>query len=193
MPIDSSRYANSNSSNYSHSYANKYQDIAPTTHSSWSSNPSGSSSSWSSDKRLSNTKSRDLNAELHLAGAALNPRTPKAQLVNVNQPKDLGILDKPTSLNKFVLTQGGQMVVGNIDKSVPTKWLSHPAIAELGAGPGQSQHVVSAGYIKKDFMGNTRLSHTSGHYLPTKDDLKPAQQHLKDMGVTSTKNDCSIV
>lgn len=194
MPIDAGRYSNTSSSNYSHSYANKYQEIAPSTHSSWSSNPSGSSSSGSSysNKPLTNTKSRDLNAEMHLAGAALNPRNPKAQLVNINQPRDLNILEQPTSLNKFVLTQQGEMVIGNIDKSVPPKWLSHPAIAELGAGPGQSQNVVSAGYIKKDLMGNTRLSYTSGHYLPKQADLRPAQQHLRNMGVESTKGDCSI-
>nr|WP_315416220.1 hypothetical protein [uncultured Pseudomonas sp.] len=190
MPIDSISHSNA-----SHRYADKYQSIAPesgSTPGSWVSDPSGSKSE-SRYKPLVNTRSRDLNAEKHLADAALNPRNPKAQLVKLNQPKDLDILNKPTSLNKFILTRDGQMIVGNVDKSVPPKWVSHPALAEIGAGPGQSQNVISAGYIKKDFMGKTRLSHTSGHYLPQQSDLRPAQQHLKNMGVTSTKGECAIV
>ncbi|MCF5023463.1 hypothetical protein [Pseudomonas lurida] len=190
MPIDSIRH-----NNVSNRYADKYQSIAPESSSprgSWKSDPSGSKSE-NRYEPLINTKSRDLNAEKYLASAALNPRNPKAQLVKLNQPKDLDVLEKPTSLNKFILTRDGQMIVGNIDKSVPPKWVSHPALAEIGAGHGQSQNVISAGYIKKDFMGKTRLSHTSGHYLPQQSELRPAQQHLRDMGVTSTKGECVIV
>lgn len=119
-------------------------------------------------------------------------KNPKGQLVNLKESKDLKILERPTSLNKFVLTQDGNMVVGNIDKSVPPKWMSHPSIAEIGAGPGQSQNVVSAGYMKKNLMGKVQLSNTSGHYLPSKSDLRPAQQHLRNMGTESTKSECVI-
>jgi len=190
MPIDSSRYSNPSSP---HSFSDKYRDVAPdngSSQGSWSTYPSGYPGGYAV---LSNSKARDLNAEKHLAGAALNPRNPKGQLVSINEPKDLKILEKPTSLNKFVLTQDGKMVIGNIDKSVPPKWMSHPSIAEFGAGPGQSQNVVSAGYLKKNLMGNVQLSHTSGHYLPDKSDLRPAQQHLRNMGVQSTKGECVIV
>ena len=189
MPIDSSRYSNPN---FAHSYSNKYQEVAPDNRSSqdsWSTYPSGSSGGYA---LLSNSKARDLNAEMHLAGAALNPKNPKGQLVNLKESKDLKILERPTSLNKFVLTQDGNMVVGNIDKSVPPKWMSHPSIAEIGAGPGQSQNVVSAGYMKKNLMGKVQLSNTSGHYLPSKSDLRPAQQHLRNMGTESTKSECVI-
>ncbi len=108
------------SGSFSHSHANTHHDVTPYKGSPL---PCCTSVGYA---LLNNTKARDLNAELHLAGAALNPRSPRGQLVNVNQPKDLKILDKPTSLNKFVLTQGGQLVVGNIDKNVPPKWMSHP-------------------------------------------------------------------
>lgn len=81
MPIDSSRYYNAPTQNL-HSYANKYQDIAPTSYSEnsfWTSAPSGSSYTSKNYPKLPNTKARDLNAELHLAGAATNPETPRQQ------------------------------------------------------------------------------------------------------------------
>ncbi|WP_143521256.1 hypothetical protein [Pseudomonas sp. 2995-1] len=184
MPINPHR---STSGSFSHSHANTHHDVTPYKGSPL---PCCTSVGYA---LLNNTKARDLNAELHLAGAALNPKNPRGQLVNVNQPKDLKILDKPTSLNKFVLTQGGQLVVGNIDKNVPPKWMSHPAIAEIGAGPGQSQKIVSAGYMKKNLLGKVCLSNTSGHYLPKQSDLRPALQHLRSMGVEATKGVCVIV
>lgn len=184
MPINPHR---STSGSFSHSHANTHHDVTPYKGSPL---PCCTSVGYA---LLNNTKARDLNAELHLAGAALNPKNPRGQLVNVNQPKDLNILDKPTSLNKFVLTQGGQLVVGDIDKNVPPKWMSHPAIAEIGAGPGQSQKIVSAGYMKKNLLGKVCLSNTSGHYLPKQSDLRPALQHLRSMGVEATKGVCVIV
>lgn len=141
---------------------------------------------------LKNTKAVDLNAEKHLAGGALNLRNPRAELVPVKKPEDLNIVSKPNTVTKFVFTQDNQLILGNIDKGVPPKWLSHPAIAEMGAGEGKSNSVVSAGYIKKDFTGQTRLSNVSGHYLPRQSDLRPAQEHLRNMGVDSTKGQCTI-
>ncbi|MBV6663651.1 hypothetical protein KV572_22100 [Pseudomonas yamanorum] len=137
---------------------------------------------------LTNTKARDLNAEKHLAGAALNPRAPRAELVSITKPEDLNVVSKPNTVSKFVFTQDKQLIVGNIDKDAPPKWLSHPAIAEIGAGSGQSGQVVSAGYIRKDIMGKIHLSNVSGHYLPKQNDLKPAQEYLKNLGVDSTKS-----
>lgn len=137
---------------------------------------------------LVNTKARDLNAEKHLAGAALNPRAPRAELVSITKPEDLNVVSKPNTVSKFVFTQDKQLIVGNIDKDAPPKWLSHPAIAEIGAGSGQSGQVVSAGYIRKDIMGKIHLSNVSGHYLPKQNDLKPAQEYLKNLGVDSTKS-----
>ncbi|MGQ7862003.1 dermonecrotic toxin domain-containing protein [Pseudomonas sp. 32A] len=137
---------------------------------------------------LVNTKARDLNAEKHLAGAALNPRAPRAELVPITKPEDLNVVSKPNTVSKFVFTQDKQLIVGNIDKDAPPKWLSHPAIAEIGAGSGQSGQVVSAGYIRKDIMGKIHLSNVSGHYLPKQNDLKPAQEFLKNLGVDSTKS-----
>ncbi|MFC6300222.1 hypothetical protein GNF76_12135 [Pseudomonas sp. CCM 7893] len=164
-----------------------------------SSNSFSNSSSWQTSTPpqtsydvLTNKKARDLNAEKHLAIAALNLRNPRAELVTVDTPGSLKILSKPNTVNKFVLTKDNQMIIGNIDKDVPPKWLSHPTIAEIGAGSGQSSNVVSAGYIKKDFTGQTRLSNTSGHYQPTVRDLRPTQEHLRNMGVDSTKGQCTI-
>jgi hypothetical protein len=142
---------------------------------------------------LTNTKACDLNAEKHLAGAVLNLRSPRARLVHVNKPDDLSVLSGSGAVSKFVFTQDKKLFIGNIDKSAPLKWLSHPAIAEIGGGGGQSGAVVSAGYIKKDFMGQTRLSSTSGHYLPKTSDLRPVQEHLRCMGVNSTKGKCTII
>lgn len=190
MPIDSSRYS---TPSFAHSFSNKYQDVAPdrgSSQGSWSTYPSGSPDGY---PVLNNSKARGLNAEMHLAGATLNPRNPKGQLVNINEPKDLKILEKPTSLNKFVVTQNGKMVVGNIEKSRSPKSISHPSIAEKGAGAGESQNVVSAGYLKKNFMGKVQLVPISGHYRPSTDNLRPAQQHLRNMGVQSTKGECVIV
>lgn len=137
---------------------------------------------------LVNTRARDLNAELHLAGAALNPRAARAELVRITKPDDLKVVLKPDTVSKFVFTQDNQLIIGTIDKSAPPKWLSHPAIAEIGAGSGQSEKVVSAGYIRKDAFGKFHLSDVSGHYLPKKSDLRPAQEYLRNMGVDSTKS-----
>jgi hypothetical protein len=161
-----------------------------------SSSNAGSWQSTSSSQKtlpvLANTKARDLNAEKHLAGGALNTRAPRAELVSITKPEDLNVVSKPNTVSKFVFTQDKQLIVGNIDKGVPPKWLSHPAIAEIGAGTGQSEQVISAGYIRKDRMGKTHLSNVSGHYLPKQSDLKPAQEYLKNMGVGSTKSKLPI-
>lgn len=86
------------------------------------------------------------------------------------------------------MTGDGQMVVAYINKNVAPKMVSHPAVAEVGAGAGagQSSNVVSAGYLKQTLTGKTYLSNTSGHYQPTKNDMKPAQDHLEKIGVKST-------
>lgn len=194
MPISSSRYSNA-STNSLHSYANKYQDIAPTsysTNSSWTSHPSGSSETSKNYPKLANTKSRDLNAELHLAGAATNPRLASATVTNVKRPDDLNVAKTPNTVTKFVVTGDGQMAIANISKNVAPKMVSHPATAEMGIGAGQSNNVVSAGYLKQTLTGKTYLSNTSGHYLPTKKDMAPAQDHLAKIGVQSSTNRLGI-
>lgn len=194
MPIDSSRYYNASAQNL-HSYANKYQDIAPTSYSansSWTSAPSGSSYTSKNYPKLTNTKARDLNAELHLAGAATNPRNAMATVTNVKKSEDLNVAKTPNTVTKFVVTGDGQMAIANISKNVAPKMVSHPAIAEIGVGPGQSNNIVSAGYLKQTITGKTHLSSTSGHYLPTKEHMRPAQDHLENMGVRSTKNQLGI-
>ncbi|WP_156421245.1 dermonecrotic toxin domain-containing protein [Pseudomonas libanensis] len=137
---------------------------------------------------LVNTRARDLNAEMHLAGAALNPRAARAELMRITTSQDLNVVLKTNTVSKFVFTQDNQLIIGTIDKSAPPKWLSHPAIAEIGAGSGQSEKVVSAGYIRKDALGKFHLSNVSGHYQPRRSDLRPVQEYLRNMGVDSTKS-----
>jgi hypothetical protein len=190
MPIDSNRYSNAYTNNL-HSYANKHMDIAPTSYSttsSWTSNPSGSSDTSKNYPKLTNTKSTDLNAELHLAGAATNPRAASATVTNVTKPEDLNVVKTPNTVTKFVVTGDGQMAIANISKKVTPKMVSHPATAEIGTGAGQSNNVVSAGYLKKTLTGKTYLSNTSGHYQPTKKEMAPAQDHLEKMGVQTSTN-----
>ncbi|AMN82179.1 hypothetical protein [Pseudomonas azotoformans] len=194
MPIDSSRYLNASTQNF-HSYANKYQDIAPTSQSttgSWTSHPSGSSYAAKDYPKLPNTKERDLDAELHLAGWATTPRTRTATVTNVKKPEDLNIAKTPNTITKFVVTRDGQMAIANISKDVAPKMISHPATAELGVGAGQSNNIVSAGYLKQTMTGRTHLSNTSGHYLPTKENMRPAQDYLEKIGVKSTKSQLGV-
>ncbi|WP_339467985.1 hypothetical protein [Pseudomonas sp. EL_65y_Pfl1_R83] len=195
MPIDSSRYSNTYT-RHLHNYADKYQDIAPqsfSTTSSWSSTPTGAhdastKNGYEGYRKLTNTRAKDLNAEMHLAGAATNPRNPIATVTTIKKPDDLNIAKKPNTITKFVVTGDGQMVVANINKNVAPKMVSHPAVAEMGAGAGQSSNVVSAGYLKQTLTGKTYLSNTSGHYQPAKNDMKPAKYHLEKIGVKSTNS-----
>ncbi len=194
MPIDASRYYNASIQNL-HSYANKYQDIAPVSdpaNGSWTSNPSGPSYASKSYPRLPNTKARDLGAELHLAGAATNPRNSRATVTPVKKPEDLNIAKTPNTVTKFIVTGDGQMAIANISKNVAPKMISHPATAELGVGAGQSNNIVSAGYLKQTMTGRTHLSNTSGHYRPTKENMRPAQDYLENIGVKSTKSQFGI-
>ena len=125
---------------------------------------------------------------MHLAGAATNPRNPTATVISVKKPEDLNVMRKPNTVTKFVVTGDGQMVVANINKNIAPKMVSHPAAAEMGAGFGQSNNVVSAGYLKQTLTGKTYLSNTSGHYQPTKNDLRPAQAHLETLGIKASMN-----
>ncbi|MBH3412671.1 MULTISPECIES: RHS repeat-associated core domain-containing protein [Pseudomonas] len=83
-----------------------------------------------------------------------------------------------TLTHKFVFTRDNNFLVGSFPA---TANISHAAIADLGQSViGGRMEVVSAGYVTKG-EGPT-LTPISGHYRPSNEQLKPANDYLESLG-----------
>jgi RHS repeat-associated protein len=139
---------------------------------------------------LKNTKDKLLAVEKNLANEAIEGG--RAIIKQIRGRSGLkNLLSKSGRVNKFILTEDNRFIIGSMKKNVKgwrfdPKYVSHPSIAEIGLGSGESNRVISAGYIKKS-MGEIRIVNHSGHYRPDFDSLRQVQKILEDMGVNVSK------
>ena len=128
------------------------------------------------EKELVNNYSHLLNEELSLLG--------KNYLSKGNDPRRLIssssdiVSQRVGELQKFVMSETGQMATAISGAKGRAGYVSHPAIADrLG-----SQRIISAGTLWSGSMGELVVTNQSGHYRPTMTDLAPAVKLLREMG-----------
>lgn len=128
-------------------------------------------------KALGNWYADDLANDVTLASKSIKEQ--KTHITLVKNSANLSRLDDPQYQHKFVFTRDKKFFIGSYSADEP----SHPSIAYLGQQTtGTRSDVVSAGSIIKDGEGYTLDNH-SGHYMPSIEQLKPAQAHLESLGI----------
>ncbi|MCL6705190.1 RHS repeat-associated core domain-containing protein [Pseudomonas sp. T1.Ur] len=128
-------------------------------------------------KVLANTKSNFLAAEIKQLNTSY--------LAKGNEPRKIiteasDIMSGRIGIEqKFVLNDQGQMATAiSGDKGTPM-YISHPSIAEIL----DSKKVISAGTLMTGSMGEMVIYNRSGHYRPLFEDLTPAIDHIRKLGL----------
>ncbi|MFG0400949.1 RHS repeat-associated core domain-containing protein [Pseudomonas sp. zjy_11] len=131
-------------------------------------------------KALGNWYVDELSEDVKLAIQSIKNQTTHITLVE--NPASLSRLNDSQFKHKFIFTRAKNFFIGSYSADEP----SHPSIAHLGQWiTGTKSDVVSAGSIMKDGNGYT-LDSSSGHYMPSVEQLKPAQAHLESLGIAVT-------
>ncbi|WP_434674283.1 RHS repeat-associated core domain-containing protein [Pseudomonas sp. R1-15] len=116
-----------------------------------------------------------------------NIKYSKTSIKTISKKSDLGILEQPGRVNKYVLNKDNTLVVGSIaddmDESIVP---SHASIIKYAATHDNvSREVVSAGYIIRSDDGYIVTNH-SGHYMPKPKRTTLAKFKLRALGVRAS-------
>ncbi|MGA9609135.1 MAG: serine/threonine-protein kinase [Rouxiella badensis] len=99
--------------------------------------------------------------------------------------KDLESLKDPNYQAKFIFVKNAkgnqQLIIGGIGKKTDVKTISHPSLLTEITIDNSNLEIQSAGYIGMTKKGVAYLLNTSGHYKPTYDHLRSAQNFLKEV------------
>lgn len=116
-----------------------------------------------------------------------NIKHSKTSIKTISKKSDLGILEQPGRVNKYVLNKDNTLVVGSIaddmDESIVP---SHASIIKYAATHDNvSREVVSAGYIIRSDDGYIVTNH-SGHYMPKPKRTTLTKFKLRALGVRAS-------
>jgi RHS repeat-associated protein len=116
-----------------------------------------------------------------------NMKYNKTSIKTISKKSDLGFLEQPGRVNKYVLNKDNALVIGSIaddmDESIVP---SHASIIKYAATHDNvSGDVVSAGYIIRSHEGYIVTNH-SGHYMPKPKRTTLAKFKLRALGVRAS-------